>query len=137
MTTELVITNCKSLRSWDMYHQTVTERLLEIMCEQLLNLEELSFCSCRHETLKPLVKFRNLKLLSVDFDPQRDELTFILENSRSLEIVYLQKRRIRLLRTMAMPKMHKLTIFGKSREYNTLREMIENYSNLLKNHGEQ
>ena len=133
--TELVIGNCKSLRSYHMYHQMVTERLLEMMSEQLLNLEELSFCSCKHETLKPLAKFRNLVSLTVDFDPQKDELQFIFENSRSLEAVRHRKR-FELLRTLGMPKMHKLTIFGGSRdssqyfEFDTLGEMMEKYANL-------
>ena len=141
--TKLVIENCKSLRSWCMYNQTITERLLEIMSEQLLNLEDLSFCSCRHETLKPLGKFRNLVSLTVDFDPQRDELEFIYENSRSLEAVFLKNRPtgcidwpVKILRTMGVPKIHKLTIFEQTRksdqcfEFDTLGEMMEKYAKI-------
>ena len=141
--TELVIKNCKSLLSWRMYHQTITERLLEMMSEQLLELEELWFCSCKHETLKPLARFRNLVSLTVDFDPQRDELEFIYENSRSLEAIRFRKRPtgcidwpVQILRTMGIPKIHKLTIFGQTREsdqcfeFGTLCEMMEKYAKI-------
>ena len=140
--TELVIENCKSLQSWRMYHQTVTERLLEIMSEQLLSLKHLTICSCRHETLKPLAKFRNLEYLSVDFEPQRDEVQFIFENSKSLEIIGFpcqksetennEGRSVKLLRRTQKPKVHRLTILGEPKQYfyfDTLREMIENYTN--------
>ena len=142
---ELVIANCKSLRSYKMYHQTVTERLLEIMSEQLLNLEHILIYDCRHESLKPLAKFRNLEYLSLDFDPQRD-VQFLFENSRTLEIIdfpcqkseteKVEGRSVKLLRRTQKPKVFRLTIFtktyprpGRSFQLDTLREMIENYTN--------
>ena len=140
LTTELVIKNCKSLRSWRMYHQTVTERLLEIMSEQLVGLECLSMRSCRHETLKPLAKFRNLEFLSVDFSLERDDLTSLFGNSRTLEMIRLEyhteKRSIELLRTTRTPTIHSLTILKQPKpytnlEFDTLNDMIEHYVNRL------
>ena len=144
--TELVIENCKLLQSWLMYHQTVTERLLEIMSEELLNLEYIRIYYCRHETLKPLATFRNLQYLTLDFDPQRDEVQFLFENSRTLEIIDFpcqkserengEGRFVQLLRRTQKPKVLRLTIStktyprpGRSFEFDTLSEMIENYAN--------
>ena len=128
--TEQVIENCKSLRCYEMYHQTVTERLLEIMSEQLLNLENIRIYDCRHESLKPLAKFRNLEYLRTDFKIESDELQFLLENSRTLELIEFP--RIHLLRRTQRPKVHKLIIYGERRRnfyFDTLREMIEKYAN--------
>ena len=140
--TELVIGSCKSLRSYEMYHQTATERLLEIMSEQLLNLEYLSIRCCRHETLKPLTKFRNLEFLQTDFKIERDDVQFLFKNSRTLEIIgfpYQKTERengegrfVQLLRRTQKPKVYRLTILGEPKQdfyFDTLREMIENYTN--------
>ena len=84
-TLELLSRTCKSLRSLFLFHRTVTERLLKIMSNHLENLDEMEICNCKCETLKPLAEFRNLDRLLLNFAPPGDELTFICENSRTLD----------------------------------------------------
>lgn len=83
---ELFSSTCKSLRELYLWSR-VTERMPRIMSNHLVNLDELVIHSCRFDTLKPLVEFRNLCRLSVHYLPSQDELTFICENSRTLECV--------------------------------------------------
>lgn len=109
-TFELIARTCKSLRSWSFYHQTLTELLLQMLSNHLDNLEMIKIIKCKYETLKPLAKFRNLEYISLDFDPSRDEMTFIYKNSRTLECVSVfGQDLIQLLRTTTMPKVHRIT----------------------------
>ena len=82
-----------------------------MMSKHLANLQSMRIAKCEKcETLKPLAKFRNLEYVSFDFHPPRDELTFIYENSRTLESVRILGRDvIRLLSTATGPKLHRCT----------------------------
>ena len=83
---ELFARHCISLRWLRVYHLTITERLLEMLSEHMVNLKSLEIFECRCKTVpfgKPLSKFRNLTLVGFDFDPQRDQLASIFSNSRT------------------------------------------------------
>ena len=126
-TFELIAKNCKLIDTLILHNQTLTERLLEILSKDLLNLTCLFIRDCEYETLKPLAKFRNLEEVHLNFSPPRDELTFIYENSRTLEVVVGKK--VALLRTTTRPKMHRITLdTGRTKSeryyFRTLHSMI-------------
>ena len=126
-TFELIAKHCKLIDMLSLREQTVTEGLLETLSRDLLNLTSLSFSHCEYETLKPLAKFRNLDRVDLDFSPLRDELTFIYENSRTLEVVVGEK--VALLRTTTRPKIHRITLdTGRTKSeryyFRTLHSMI-------------
>ena len=80
-------------------NQVVTERLLEMLSRHLVNLLWMRIHECQHETVKPLAKFRNLIFVDFDFDPGRDELSFLFENSRTLDALQIHgKTTMTLLR---------------------------------------
>lgn len=82
---ELVARNCQSLRFLTVYHLNVTERMLEMLRQRLINLRDIQIFECKYETVRPLTKFPNLEFLSSDIGLQRDELEFLYRNSRTLE----------------------------------------------------
>ena len=141
---ELLARNCKALLSLQLQNQTLTEQLLEMMSNHLISLQCVRIYECRYETLKPLAKFRNLECVSLDFDPPRDELAYIFENSRSLQTVDLicdvvghEKRQpIKLLRTTEVPKVHQIIkgTYEQVFEFDTLPAMID-YLNYLYEQG--
>ena len=130
-TFELFARNCKSLTALCLKHQTVTGRLLEILSDYLLNLTVVKLTACQYETLKPLTKFRNLEVVSLDFNPPRDELTFIFENSRTLELVEICGRHsVELMRSTTWPRVHRISTTQESRpncKFRTLLSMITYY----------
>lgn len=102
---ELFARHCKSLRYLSLYHLTVTERLLEMLSKHLANLKYMNVFECKCETVKPLGQFRNLDAVSLDFDPQRDGLTFIFRSSQTLkEVSILGEPSVCLKRTTTGPK---------------------------------
>ena len=107
-TFEFLAKNCKLIDTLSLREQKVTERLLETLSRDLLNLTSLSFSRCEYETLKPLAKFRNLDEVDLDFTPPRDELTFIYESSRTLEVV--KGAKVVLLRTTTRPRMCRIAL---------------------------
>ena len=110
-TFELLARNCKLIDTLSLNNQTVTGRLLEILSKDLLNLMTLFIDECEYETLKPLAKFRNLEKVCLDFTPPRDELIFIYENSRTLEVVCnFGPHKFGLLRTTTWPRMRRITL---------------------------
>lgn len=129
-TLELFAKNCKSLDQLHLRHQTVTEQMLEMLSDHLLNLTFIIIRECQYETLKPLVKFRNLEVVDLDFNPPRDELTFLYKNSRTLEQVRIHaERTLRLLRTTTRSKWYRITIASRNSlyEFDTLSSMIAYY----------
>ena len=136
-TFEMFARICQSLCGWMLYNQTVTERLLEMLSKHLLNLERIQIHWCRYETLKPLAKFRNLERVGVDFEPPKDELTFLFENSRTLEMVEIfGKDIVDLMRTTTGPKVHqiKIGLFENVKiiKFDSLSMMIDHfYENVL------
>ena len=118
----------QTLRSLFLYDQTITERLLKMLSNHLVNLEEIRITECRYETLKPLAKFRNLEIVHLDFDPPRDELIFIYDNSRTLESVQIRGK-IELLKVL--PKLNKIIVSHKLNEktfkFDTVQAMIDYY----------
>ena len=129
--------NCKSLDKLHLTHQTVTEQMLEMLSDHLLNLTWIIIHECRYETLKPLAKFRNLEVVDLDFNPPKDELTFIYENSRTLEqILIYGEHHLQLLRTTTRSKWYRITITRRFNspllKFDTLSSMIAYYyGNLL------
>lgn len=127
-TFELFARSCKSLRYLTLVHQMVTEPLLEMMANRLVNLQCLSIFECQFETVKPLVKFRNLEILSLDLVLTKSELMFIFENSRTVEVVLISREAasFHLIRTTTGPKMR--TIGSSSwTQFQTLQGMIDYY----------
>lgn len=110
LTFELLARTCKWLRSLSLCHQTLTERLLRVLSEHLVNLEHLRIWECHYETLKPLARFLNLEYVELDFDPAKDELTLLFEHRRPFERLHiLGKDLVELLRTTTAPKLHRIT----------------------------
>ena len=134
---EMFARTCQSLCVWMLCDQTVTGRLLEMLSKHLLNLESIRIYNCRYETLTPLAKFRNLENLELDFEPPKDELTFLFENSRTLETIdTFGKYTVDLTRTVTGPKMHeiKIGLFQNAKivKFDTLHAMIDHfYENAL------
>ena len=132
-TFELFARTFESLCSWTLCHQTVTGHLLEILSKYLLNLENIRIFERSCEALKPLAKFRNLEYADFDFEPHRDELIFLFENSRTLETVcFVGKDKfndtIKLTRTTTGPKVLKIRRFKYPVvEFETLHAMIDSY----------
>ena len=87
---EQFVRNCTVLQFWTFSNQVVTEQLLEMMSKHLVNLMWLRIDECRYETAKPVAKFRNLNFVNFDFNPGRDELTYVFENSRTLETIQIE-----------------------------------------------
>lgn len=101
----LVVTS-KSLRLLELVGQTITKKRLEGISNHLANLQKIVIRRCKYETLRPLVKFRNLEVISLDFGLPRDELTFIYQN-RALEKVYMYfKKTVSLVRTSTDAKLN-------------------------------
>ena len=115
------------LCSLTLYHQTVTGRLLEMLSKYLVNLESINIYECRYETVKPLAKFRNLEDVSFDFEPHRDELTFLFENNRTIETICIYgKDMIRMIRTTTGPKVLEIrTEKVPITKFDTLHAMID------------
>ena len=64
----------------------------------LVNLLHLSIDRCKYETVRPVVKFRNLTSFALDFMRPKDELTFISENCRTFQkIRFNEKHLVELL----------------------------------------
>ena len=128
-TIELFSRTCTTLRFGSFSHQVVTERLLEMMSSHLVNLQWLRIVECQYETVKPLVKFRNLDSVHLDFDPGRDELIFLFENSRVLRTIEIRgKDTMELLRRNMMSNVCKIIIHpDKTFEFDTLNSMIAYY----------
>ena len=122
--------DCKSLRCLSLLHQTVTERLLAMMSNHLVNLQCIAIHECEYETLKPLAKFRNLEFICLDFDP-KEELNFIYKNSRSLENVsFFGQKIVELLRTTTTPRLYRIYMTKHDKEFeefNTLDAMLSYY----------
>ena len=128
---ELFASTCKSLCSLHLRFQMVTESLLEMLSKHLMSLRMMGISFSEYETLKPLVKFRNLEYVHLDFDPE-DELKFIFENSRTLEYVRLVGLDIvDLKRTTTGRKMHRICLDNRiptvSFEFDTLSAMLSHY----------
>ena len=130
-TFELFAKTCQSLRLLALHHQTLTERLLKMLSKHLVNLDHIRIAQCEYETLKPLAKFRNLEFVFFDFDPPRDELTFIYENSRTLKMVQIHGLvEISLLNDGTV---HQIMLHNKNGsrsqrfEFGTLSAMIDHY----------
>lgn len=130
-TFELFARNCKSLKWLNLRNQMVTGRLLEMLSGYLLDLKGIKILASKYETLKPLVKFKNLEAIGLDFNPPRDELTFIFKKSQNLEQVFLYgKHHLELLRTITAPKLHRIFVAPAYRnppKFGTLSSMIAYY----------
>ena len=95
---ELFARHCISLRWLRVYHLTITERLLEMLSQHMVNLKSMKIFECKCKSVKPLGKFRNLNLVCLDFNPKRDELEFIFSNSRTPKKVrILSKKSVNLM----------------------------------------
>lgn len=103
--------NCRLLASLSFCGQPLTERLLEMISNQLVNLQSIKIEKCKCETLRPLAKSRNLESLELDFSLPRDELSFIYKNSRTLEKFnfFCGSPPVYLLRTIIEPRVHRIT----------------------------
>lgn len=127
-TLEMFSRTCKSLRYLLLSKQTVTERLLEMMSRHLVTLQVISIYKCNYETIRPLVKFRNLDTIKLDFKLTKDELTFLYEKIRWLgTILFNGKRMIELQRTIRVPKLHQIKAYqsGQILKFPTLPAMID------------
>ena len=119
---------CQTLYSLTLHNQNLTEKLLKMLSNHLVNLEKIRITECRYKTLKPLAEFRNLEFVYLDFDPPKDQLIFIFENSQTLETVHiLCKPSIELLRTRVLPRLNLITISKKFFKFDTLEAMINYY----------
>ena len=97
---ELFARHCISLRWLRVYHLTITERLLEMLSENMVNLKSLEMFECRCKTVpfgKPLSKFRNLNYVGLNFDPQRDQLALIFNSRISKKVHILGKKSVDLM----------------------------------------
>ena len=50
-----------------------------MLAEHLVNMAHIRIGQCKYETVKPLASFKNLESIDLDFNPPRDELTYIFE----------------------------------------------------------
>lgn len=126
-TFELFAIHCKFVIDLTLYKQTVTKRLLEMMANHLVNLQSISIYTCKIETIEPLVKFRNLEIVKLDLNLQRDELSFIYKNSLGLEEVNISSR-ANVLRTTTRPKVYKISIkLDQCSEFDTFEAMMDYY----------
>lgn len=134
-TIELFVRTWKSVDFLIVSKQTLTERLLEMLSNHLRNLERVHISNCKYETLKPLAKFGNLGQVELDFYPSSDELNFIYENNRSLEIVSINSYESYLLRSTTSPKIYGIDINrgGTEHKFETLHSMIDYYEDRVKN----
>ena len=121
--------HCKFLTNLSVYSQTVTERFLEMMASHLVNLQIIEFYGCKVETIKPLVRFRNLETIALDLNLKKDELSFLYKDNPRLEEVYFSRGPY-LLRTTTSPKVYKIWIsFDQCSEFDTLDAMLDYYEN--------
>ena len=131
LTTELFVKNCTSLEHLTLYRQKVSERMLEMISDHLDRLAILNISQCKYETLKPLARFRNLEHLSLDCNPTKDELTFIFENSRTLETLFIlchtAMHGLELRRSTWQPKMYQIKVHKpeKTLRFDSLSAMID------------
>lgn len=117
--------------------QKVTEQGLKMLSKHLLNLERIKINDCRYETLKPLVNFKRLQYVLLNFIPPKDELTAIFWSQTLKCVQILLKFGITVLRrTTAMPNMYRIEVKGyirfpacQSFEFDSLNAMIEYYFN--------
>ena len=125
---ELFARTFKTLGFLSLYHQIVTERLLEMLAGHLVGLEYMQIFECQYETVKPLAKFRNLENATLDFDPLKDELAYIYEKSRTLQkVIICGYPAFHLTRTVTLPKVHKIEGNGQLFEFDNLKNMIDHY----------
>ena len=121
--------HCKFLTSLSLGNQTVTKRLLEMMANHLVNLQYLKFNDCKVESIKPLVKFRNLETIALDLSLSRDELSFLYKNPHLEEVYFFDG--IYLLRTTLNPKVYKILIsYDQWSEFDTLNAMLDYYEKI-------
>ena len=125
-TFELFARTCQWLRSLSLYHQTVTGRLLEMLSKYLLNLWRIEIYRCKYETVKPLAEFRNVERVDFDFEPQKDELTILFENSRTLETICILGKDVVILKRTTQPKVLGVrTVKVPIVKFDTLHAMID------------
>lgn len=119
--------HCKFLTNLSLGRQILTERLLEMIANHLVNLQYFKFHDCSVESIKPLVKFRNFETIALGLSLTRDELSFLYKNNPRLEEVYFFGG-VYLLRTTLNPKVHKISIsYDQFSEFDTLDSMLDYY----------
>lgn len=136
---ELLARTCRSLRSCSLHYLSVTERVLESMCDQLENLEHLRLHRAKTGknaanakkkpiSLKALANFANLVSLDFNFVPEKEELTFLFEKSRTLESVSIVgKNPIKLQRTFTATETEYRCLIGRDMpfDFKSLTDLIE------------
>ena len=114
--------NCKSLYLLYLGNQVVTQRLLEMLSKHLVNSLSLSIYQCKYETVRPVVKFRNLISFDLDFILPKDEMTFIFENCQTLQKIRLNA--VELLRIST--QLYRIKLKGSQiAEFDNLQAMLD------------